>query len=180
VVLGFGAIGQGVGRRARAFGAHVTGVRRRPGPDPDADRVATPSQFLDVLPEADVVVLCCPLTAETRHVAGADAFARMKAGSVLVNVGRGGLVDEPALLAALDRGVPAHAVLDVFETEPLPPDSRFWSHPSVTLTAHASGMSAGNPVRNDALFVENLRRYLVGEALENEADPKDVLAGVPG
>jgi phosphoglycerate dehydrogenase-like enzyme len=179
-VLGFGAIGAGVGRRARAFGAHVTGVRRRPGPDPDADAIAPPEAFLDLLADADVVVLCCPLTTETRHVANADAFGRMKPGSILVNVGRGGLVDEPALLAALDRGLPAHVVLDVFETEPLPPQSPFWTHPRVTLTAHASGMSAGNPVRNDALFVENLRRYLAGEPLRNAADPKDVLAGVAG
>ena len=175
VIFGFGAIGQGVARRAKAFGAHVTGVRRNTAPEDCADRMAAPSELYQLLPEADVWVLSAPATAETRHVANADAFARMKPGSILVNVGRGALVDEPALLAALDKGAPAHAVLDVFETEPLPPDSPFWDHPAVTLTPHASGMSAGNPVRNDATFLENLRRFLAGEPLEGEADPKDVV-----
>ena len=175
VIVGFGAIGKGVADRARAFGAHITGVRRNPAPDPSADRIAALSDLPSLLPEADVVVLCCPLTAETRHVAGAAFFAAMKPGAILVNVGRGGLVDEPALLAALDRGVPEHAVLDVFETEPLPEDSPFWAHPRVSLTPHSSGMSAGNAPRNDELFLENLRRYLAREAMLNEADPKDVL-----
>jgi phosphoglycerate dehydrogenase-like enzyme len=176
LIVGFGAIGKGVADRARAFGAHVTGVRRRQAPDASADRIGAISDLPALLPEADVVVLCCPLSAETRHLANADFFAAMKPGSVLVNVGRGGLVDEPALLGALDRGAPAHAVLDVFETEPLPQDSPFWAHPHVSLTPHASGMSGGNATRNDALFLDNLRRYLAGEPLLNEADPKDVVA----
>jgi phosphoglycerate dehydrogenase-like enzyme len=179
-VIGFGAIGKGVAVRARAFGAHVTGVRRNPAPDPAADRIAVTGDLPALLPECDVVVLCAPSTPDTHHLADAAFFGRMKAGSVLVNVGRGALVDEPALLAALDRGVPEHAVLDVFETEPLPADSVFWRHPRVTLTGHASGFSGGNAPRNDALFVENLSRYLAGRPLKNEADPKDVLAGMAG
>jgi phosphoglycerate dehydrogenase-like enzyme len=176
-IIGFGAIGRGVAVRARAFGAQVTGVRRSARPDEAAERMATLADLPDLLPDTDVLVLATPLTPETRHVAGAAAFARMRPGSVLVNVGRGGLVDEPALLAALDRGAPAHAVLDVFETEPLPADSPFWTHPGVTLTPHSSGMSAGNAPRNDAIFVDNLRRYLAGEPLQHEATAADVLAG---
>lgn len=176
LILGFGAIGRGVAERARAFGAHVTAVRRSPAADALAEVVA-PDRFLDLLPEADVVVLAAPATPQTHHIANAEAFGRMKPGSVFVNVGRGALVDEEALLAALNRGVPEHAVLDVFEVEPLPAESPFWAHPRVTLTPHASGVTSGNVTRNDALFVENLRRYLAGEPLKNEADPKDVLTG---
>lgn len=176
-IVGFGAIGRGVAVRARAFGAHVTGVRRSAGADPDADRMATLAELPALLPRTDVLVLACPLTAETRHIGGADTFGRLPQGSVLVNVGRGGLVDEQALLAALERDAPGHAVLDVFETEPLPGDSPFWSHPRVTLTPHSSGMSGGNQPRNDALFLDNLARYLAGEPLRNEAQPGDVLAG---
>lgn len=177
VVLGFGAIGQGVAVRARAFGAHVTGVRRSGGSDPAADRMVTPDRFLDVLADADVVALCAPATPETRRIANAEAFARMKPGAVFVNVGRGALVDEPALLAGLAAGAPGHAVLDVFETEPQAADSPFWDHPQVTMTPHAAGMSSGNAPRNDALFLENLARYLAGRPLENVADAKDVLGG---
>jgi phosphoglycerate dehydrogenase-like enzyme len=80
-------------------------------------------------------------------------------------------------LAALDRGIPEHAVLDVFETEPLPKDSPFWAHPRVALTAHTSGITDGLQTRNDALFVDNLGRFLRGEQLLNEADPRDVPVG---
>lgn len=174
VVIGFGAIGEGVGRRAKGFGAHVAGVRRNPEPHASADVIAHLADLPRLLPEADVVVLACPLTPETRGLVDAGFVGAMKPRSILVNVGRGGLVDEAALLAGLDRGAPEHAVLDVFQTEPLPPDSRFWDHPGVTLTAHASGASEGQPARNDELFLENLRRYVAGEPLLYEADPKDV------
>ena len=177
LIIGFGAIGQGVADRARPFGAHITGVRRNPNSHPSADRIAARDDLPSLLPDADVVVLCCPLTAETRHLGNAAFFSAMKPGSVLVNVGRGGLVDEPALLAALDKGLPAHALLDVFETEPLPGESAFWNHPSVSLTPHASGITSGQDARNDELFVENLRRYATGEPLLNPASPADVLAG---
>jgi phosphoglycerate dehydrogenase-like enzyme len=177
LVIGFGAIGEGVAERVNAFGGRVTGVRRSGAAHPAAERMAQLADLPRLLPEADVVVLCCPLTAETRHVADAAFFGAMKPGSVLANVGRGGLVDEAALLAALDRGAPEHAVLDVFETEPLPAESPFWNHPRVALTGHASGMSAGNPIRNDRLFIENLRRFLAGEPLLHEASAAEVLAG---
>ena len=176
LVIGFGAIGQGVARRARAFGAKVTGVRRSLAPHPDADAIAARSDIPSLLPGADVVVLSLPLTQETRQMVDAGFLAAMKPGSVLVNVGRGGLVDEPALLAALDKAAPEHALLDVFETEPLPTESPFWAHPRVTLTAHASGISDGAAGRNDQLFLENLSRYLAGEPLISEADPRDVTA----
>ena len=177
LVVGFGAIGQNVARRARAFGAKVTGLRRSQAAHPDADAIASLDDLGRLLPEADVVVLSIPLTADSRHIADTAFFGAMKDGAVLVNVGRGGLVDEAALLAALDAGKPEHAVLDVFETEPLPAESRFWDHPRVTLTPHASGITTGQHTRNDALFVENLQRFVDGRELLNVAAPSDVLAG---
>ncbi|HSZ51816.1 MAG TPA: D-2-hydroxyacid dehydrogenase [Caulobacteraceae bacterium] len=177
LIIGYGAIGQGVARRAKAFGATVVGVRRDPTAHPDADRIVPLDALPKELPAADVVVLSIPLGASTHHLANESFFQSMKARSVLVNVGRGGLVDEVALLAALDRGVPEHAVLDVFETEPLPPESPFWSHPRVSLTGHASGITGGQHHRNQTLFLDNLARFASGEALLNRARPEDVLAG---
>jgi phosphoglycerate dehydrogenase-like enzyme len=176
LVIGFGAIGQGVGHRARAFGATVVGVRRDTSAHADADRIAKLEDLPAELPDADVVVLSIPLSPRTRHLADTAFFETMKPGSVLVNVGRGGLVDEPALLSALDRGIPAHAVLDVFETEPLPADSPFWTHPRVAMNGHASGFTGGQHLRNQALFLDNLARFATGEPLLNIASREDVLA----
>jgi phosphoglycerate dehydrogenase-like enzyme len=177
LIIGFGAIGQDVAKRARAFGAHITGVRRKPGEDPLADAMIPPDQILANLGDSDVVVLSLPLSSATADMVDGEFLAAMKPGSMLVNVGRGGLVDEAALLAALDAGKPEHALLDVFRTEPLPADSRFWDHPRVTLTPHASPVSSGLGARGDALFVENLGRFLAGQPLLNEVSREEVLAG---
>jgi phosphoglycerate dehydrogenase-like enzyme len=136
-----------------------------------------PADLQPALRDADVVVLSLPLTGETDALVNATFLAAMKPTSVLVNVGRGGLVDEAALLESLGRGVPEHAILDVFRTEPLPANSPFWNHPRVTLTGHASAIGSGLTARTDALFVENLGRYVRSEALLNEADPEDVRRG---
>jgi phosphoglycerate dehydrogenase-like enzyme len=177
LIVGFGAVGQAVATRAKAFGAHVTGVRRNQDTDADADQIIPPDRIAEYLPSADVVVLACPLTAATRHMANAAFFGAMKDDAVLVNVGRGGLVDEAALLAGLDAGKPARAVLDVFETEPLPADSPFWSHPRVSVTAHCSGVGVGQDDRNRNLFLDNLDRYLAGEPLRNKVAPSDLTSG---
>ena len=176
LIIGFGAIGQAVGRRVRAFDAHVTGIRRGSEPNAHADAMATPDEIKALLPTSDVVVLSLPLSARTAGMVDAGFLAAMKPGSVLVNVGRGGLVDEAALLAALDRGVPAHAVLDVFQTEPLPAASPFWDHPRVMLTPHASPTGSGLTARSDTLFIDNLGRFLAGTPLLNEIDPKEIMA----
>ena len=174
LIVGFGAIGQGVAERAKAFGARIVGVRRSGAPDPLAEQMASLADVKGLLPAADVVVLATPLNPETRGMAGAAFFAAMKPGSVLVNVGRGDLVDESALLAALAAGIPEHAVLDVFHDEPLKDDSPFWDHPRVSMTPHASAFGSGEAARNDVVFVENLRRRLAGEPPLYEADPRDL------
>jgi phosphoglycerate dehydrogenase-like enzyme len=174
LVIGFGAIGQAVAERAMAFGARIVGVRRSGAPDPLAEQMGRLSEVRRLLPAADVVVLAAPLNQETRGMADAGFFGAMRSGSVLVNVGRGDLVDEPALLAALQAGAPEHAILDVFHDEPLNDDSPFWDHPRVSLTPHASAFGSGQAARNDAIFLENLRRRLAGEPLLYEADPRDL------
>ncbi|HMK86518.1 MAG TPA: D-2-hydroxyacid dehydrogenase [Steroidobacteraceae bacterium] len=169
LIVGFGAIGQCVAARARALGATITGIRRDLKDSALAETIAPLSALAHHLPRADVVVLSIPLCAATTHLVDAKFLSAMKRGSVLVNVARGGLVDEAALLTALDSGIPQHAVLDVFQTEPLPPESPFWAHPCVALTAHGAGVTDQLYPRTDALFLENLRRFLDGRELLHEA-----------
>ena len=177
LIIGFGNIGREIATRAKAFGAHVEAVRRSNSAEGLADAVSTIADLPQRLPEADVVVLACALNDETRDLADAKFFAAMKPGSILINIGRGGLVDEDALRAALDADKPAHAVLDVFKTEPLPTDSWFWDHPKVRVTPHASNRGELTGERGDALFLENLGLYLRGETLRNLVKPDDIGVG---
>ena len=170
-LVGFGSIGVEIARRLRPFGAHLTVVRRAQTQDALFDEVRAQADLPQVLPQADVVVLACPLNDETRGMADARFFASMKPGAILINIGRGDLVDEAALKAGLERDQPAHAVLDVFHTEPLPAGSWFWGHPKVRVTAHASNAGTGVLARSDTQFLENLRRFLAGEPLIAEAQP---------
>ncbi|WP_372786277.1 D-2-hydroxyacid dehydrogenase [Phenylobacterium sp.] len=174
VLVGFGNIGHEIAKRIKPFGVELTVVRRNPAPDPLADRVIGQAQLAAALPDADVIVLACALNDETRGMCDAAFFKALKPGAILINIGRGGLVDEEALKAGLDRDQPAYAVLDVFATEPLPADSWFWDHPKVRVSAHTSNSGDGNLGRGDELFLEDLRRYLAKEPLLNEADPSEV------
>lgn len=177
LIIGFGHIGKEIAKRAKGFGATVEAVRRSPNPEGLADAVSTLTDLPRTLPTADVVVLACALTGETRDIANAAFFAAMKPGSILINIGRGGLLDEAALKAALGEGKPAWAVLDVFRTEPLPPESWIWDHPQIRVTPHASNRGSGVNGRGDELFLENLRRYAAGEPLLNLVRPEDIGAG---
>ena len=167
VIVGFGAIGQATGRKLKALGAHVTGVRRRLGPSDAADEVISPAEVKQVLPQSDAVLLCLPHTPETENMADADFFSAMKSGSLFLNVGRGASVDEDALLASLERGTPGHATLDVVRSEPLPQDSLLWDHPNITLTAHISALTNAAIERTDTLFLHNLENFLADKPMKN-------------
>ena len=175
LIVGYGHIGRETARRAHAFGAHIVGVRRHPQADAYAARVVTLEQLGEFMPHADVVVLSCGLNDQTRNLASAGFFAHMRPQSLFINVGRGGLVDEAALLNALEADAPARAVLDVFHAEPLPTESPLWSHPKVRVSAHSSALGSGSNRRGDELFLDNLSRYIRGEPLRNRVSPDDLI-----
>jgi phosphoglycerate dehydrogenase-like enzyme len=174
VMAGYGNIGHEIAKRVKPFGVDLTVIRRSPAPDPLVDRVLGFPDLGTTLADADVFVLACALNDETRNMCDEGFFRALKPGCILINIGRGGLVDEDALRAGLDRDQPAHAVLDVFQTEPLPADSWIWDHPKIRVSAHTSNSGDGNLARGDELFLENLGNYLAGRPLRNEADKSEV------
>lgn len=174
LVFGLGSIGSQVARIARAMGATVLGVRRSPTGDEPVDEMLRPADVEANLGRAEVVVLTAPSTTETRGLVDDRFLAAMRQGSLLVNIARGDLVDERALLTALDTGAPAAAVLDVTASEPLPADDPLWSHPKVTVTPHASGRTTGRLDRAADDFVANLRRWQDGEPLADEVAAADL------
>lgn len=177
LIIGLGSIGAATAVRARAFGATVIGVRRSPTGDEPVDRMVRPAEVPEVLGQADVVVLAAPATPDTRQLVDAGFLAAMKPASLLVNIARGALVDEDALLAALDAGTSLEAaVLDVTATEPLPPDSPLWGHPAVTITPHDAAGGTGRFARAADLFLENLHRYRAGGELLHEVTIADLPA----
>jgi phosphoglycerate dehydrogenase-like enzyme len=165
LIIGLGTIGRRVARLAKSFEARVVGVSRSGGECEYADEVRTPAALTPAIAEADVVVLALPLDASTRGLVNAEFLGHMKPASVLVNVARGAIVQQADLIDALDRGTLGHAVLDVFEAEPLGRDSPLWTHPRVSLTAHVAGMGSGLLERSDRLFLDNLQRYLAGDSV---------------
>jgi phosphoglycerate dehydrogenase-like enzyme len=185
-VVGLGSIGRAVGALATAFGSRVVATRRRTEAGSEAirpdsedaalgpitlDQVFAPEQLPELLAESDFVVLAAPLTPETDGMVDAAALAAMKPGAWLINVARGRLVDERALLRALREGHIGGAVLDTFHDEPLPPESPFYDLPNVIVTPHTSWSSGRVLDRSVELFCENLRRFARGEDLLNVVDP---------
>lgn len=140
-ILGLGRIGLEVARRALAMGMNVMGYRRSPLSDEETRMGILPASFDEILSRSDFISIHLPLTEETRHLLSREAFDRMKAGVYLVNCARGGIVDEEALLSALDREIVRGAALDVFETEPPPPDHPLLSHPRVIATPHIAAQT---------------------------------------
>lgn len=175
LVVGAGGIGSAVAQALAAHGVRCTGMRRRPelGAPPGFAQVIGPDALDAALAEADVLVLSAPLTGDTRALMTAERLARLPAGAILVNVGRGQLVDEDALVAALQSGRLRGAALDVVAHEPLPAESPLWTLDRVLLTPHVSGVSPRRFwERQLALLGENWRRWAAGEPLRNVVDQR--------
>jgi phosphoglycerate dehydrogenase-like enzyme len=178
LVIGAGPIGREIGLLAKRVGVEVEIVaRRRRENDRDFGVVHAIDELHAALGRADFVVVATPLTQATRGLIDGDAIAAMKPGAYLVNVGRGAVVDEAALLAGLESGHLAGAALDVFENEPLPVDHPFWGRPDVIVSPHMSADAVGWQSTVTAVFTENLRRYVAGEELLNRVDTRSGYGG---
>jgi phosphoglycerate dehydrogenase-like enzyme len=174
-IVGLGNIGRRIAQLGRAFGMRVLGARRsvqgQGYQDPDVDQWFLPEQLHELLSLSDYVVLSVPLTRETEKLIGEAELRMMRRNAYLVNVARGRVIDEQALVRALREGWIAGAGLDVTEEEPLPSESPLYSMPNVILTPHISGISVHYETRLAALFADNLRRYRAGQPLQNRYDP---------
>jgi phosphoglycerate dehydrogenase-like enzyme len=183
-IVGYGSIGRQIGRIAHAFGMRVLAMRRSGGSerpnyripalageiDPEPDAVYTPDRLGEMLPHCDYVILIVPHTDESHHMIDEEALRAMKPSAVLINIARGGVVEEGALIRALHEGWIAGAALDVFEEEPLPADSPMWKMKNVIISPHVAGFTPHYHERVMGIFAENLRRLLAGETLLNLAD----------
>ncbi len=175
LVYGLGSIGSEIARLARVLGLKVIGVRRSPlRPGDPVDELHPPQKLAELLPRADWLIIASPLTPETRGLVDAALLAQLPRGARLINIGRGEIIDEPALIDALREGRLGGAYLDVFATEPLPADSPLWDLPKVIVSPHNSAAAAGNDDRVFAIFLDNLGRWHGKQALANEinATPK--------
>jgi len=171
LLIGVGAIGARTAAIAAALGMRVLGIRRRPAGDlPGVEAMYGSDRLHDLLPEADCVVLTIPLSHETEGMIGERELRAMKPTSYLINIGRGGTIQEPALVRALREGWIAGAALDVFEQEPLPERSPLWALDNVIVTAHYAGLTPAYDERALAIFLDNLARYRAGEPLRNVVD----------
>jgi phosphoglycerate dehydrogenase-like enzyme len=171
-VVGLGRIGRAIAARLKAAGLTVIGVRSGSEAVPEADRTLPVSRLAEALGQADHLVVIVPRTPETVGLIGPEALAALRPGAFLVNLSRGGIVDEDALLDALGSGHIGGAALDVFEREPLPPDSPFWDMENVIVTPHSAGFVEGWEFAVARLFRQNLRRWLAGCPLRGVVRPE--------
>lgn len=171
VIVGLGTLGGSTAQHAHAFGMHVTGVRTTAAPHPACDEVIAIGAFDSVLPQAEIVFLATPLTPATKGLLSRERIAMLPKGAGIVNIGRGGLIDQDAAMDALDSGQLGGAVLDVFDPEPLPAGHRFWTTRNLIITPHnsADDPNTYNDRSLDILF-ENLRAYRDGAPLPNRFD----------
>jgi len=167
LVVGYGNIGSRVVDRLQPFDVKISVLRRQPKPLDCVGYVGTLDDLAGLLPDVDVIILTCALNSETRHLLNSQTLAKLKSNCVLVNVARGALIDESAMIAALSIGKIGYAVLDAFEREPLPEDSPLWVHERVLVSAHTSNFGSGRQRRGDELFLANLATYLGNGDLKN-------------
>jgi phosphoglycerate dehydrogenase-like enzyme len=173
-IIGLGSIGLEVAQAASGFGMRVWAIRKRtdePAPA-SVERILSPDRLSELLTSSDVIVLSAPLTPETRQLINTDTLAMMKRGAFLINIGRGKLIDDEAVAAAVRSGQLGGAALDVFTREPLDPSSPFWDLPNVIVTPHMSGAMEDYWTPLVALFAENLRRFERGDQLLNVVDKR--------
>lgn len=171
-IIGYGSIGQAIGQRAKAFGMHVLATRHKPVSDKWADEVWGNDKLHELLPLCDYIVLATPLTPETKHLIGEPELALCKPSAILINIARGPVVDEQALIHALEHGTISAAGLDVFDKEPLALDNPLWNMPQVIVTPHMAGHMPDYDDNVIAIFLENLRRYQAKQPLINVVDKK--------
>jgi len=174
-IIGLGHIGRRIAALGKAFGMRVTATRRhilKAGTARNVDAVYPRAQLPGLLAESDYVLNCLPATPETRHLSGEAELRTMKAGAVIINIGRGSTIDETALIKALQEKWIGGAGLDTFEKEPLPPDSPLWEMPNVIITPHISGSTSDYMNKATDIFCDNLRRYLAGKRLKNIVNKK--------
>ncbi len=170
LLAGFGGIGRAIAERAKIFGMKIIAVRNHPIADPLADRTVSSEDILSVLPEADVVVAALPTTPATNGFFGDKTFSAMKDGAFFINIARASVVDEAALVSALETGKLSGAGLDVFSTEPLPADHPFWTMENVIITPHVASFIPDFWERVLALLEQNFKAFAAGQALANVID----------
>lgn len=170
LIIGAGGIGQEIAARAKVFGMEIYGSRRHPEPLPNFDKVVGANEWRSLLPEVDYVVIATPLTKETKGMIDAEVLRLMRPNAYLINIARGAIVDESALVKALQEGWIAGAALDTVFTEPLPSESPLWLLPNIFITPHCSAHSSRVKERSLALFLNNLTSYRHGKPLKNVVD----------
>lgn len=172
-VVGLGSLGGAVAEQAARFGMRVTGIRARPAPHPACERVLPTASLDDVLPQTEFLVLACPLTEQTRNMLDRRRIGLLPQGAGVVNIGRGGLVEQDALCDALDGGMIGGAILDVFTPEPVPPGHRLWTTRNLIMTPHVSSDDpvAYNP-RSLDVFIANIAAHEAGQPMPNLFDPR--------
>ena len=172
LILGLGKTGQATAKLCKCLGMQVLGTRARPAPVPHVDSVHGADAIESLLPAVDCIVVCLPLLPSTRNLLDTKSFSMVKPGAILVDLSRGGIVSEQALLGALDQGILKAAALDVFETEPLPEDSPLWAQENLLISPHSSSVFTGWELNSLDMFSTNLSRWIAGEPLNNIVDPE--------